>query len=136
MTVQTSSRPRWALLAGAVAVIFGIATIAAGGNTLFGDSAARAAAGNIVPFVLWFNFIAGFLYVAAGAGLLLWQRWAAILSAIIAIATLLIFAAFGIHIAAGGAYEVRTIGAMTLRSLVWTAIAIAVYRPLMAGQAR
>ena len=50
-----------------VAVGFGLLTIKEGGTILFGDEAARSAAGNYVPFVLWFNFAAGFAYVIAGA---------------------------------------------------------------------
>ena len=61
---------------------------------------ARAAAGDYVPFVLWFNFLAGFAYIVAGAGLFLWRQWAVKLSLFIALATLLVFAAFGIHILA------------------------------------
>lgn len=105
-----------------VAVGFGLLTIREGGAILFGGEAAQASAGNYVPFVLWFNFLAGFAYVAAGAGLWLGRRWAAILALAIAAATLLVFAAFGAHVGSGGAYEVRTVGAMTLRSLVWAAI--------------
>lgn len=105
-----------------VAVLFGLLTIASGGNALFGGAAARQAAGAYVPFVLWFNFLAGFAYVAAGAGLWLGRRWAAILALAIAGATLLVFAAFGVHVLNGGAYETRTVGAMTLRTVVWLAI--------------
>ncbi len=112
----------------AVAVAFGIVTIMVGGNTLFGGPADRAAAGNIVPFVLRFNFVAGFAYLLAGFGLFLWRRWAALLSAAIAIATVGVFVAFAIHIVLGGAFEPRTIGAMTVRSLVWIAIAVAAGR--------
>lgn len=118
------TRPRWATVAAVAAVAFGVATIFAGGKTLFGGTAEREAAGAIVPFVLWFNFTAGFAYVVAGFGIFLWRRWAAILSAAIAIATLAIFVALGLHIAWGGGFEWRTIGAMTLRSVVWLAIAI------------
>ena len=50
-----------------VAVLFGAATVASGGNVIFGSGA--AAAGSYVPFVVWFNFLAGFVYVAAGIGL-------------------------------------------------------------------
>jgi len=57
----------WLRLAAVVAVAFGLLTIKEGGTILFGDEAARAAAGNYVPFVLWFNFMAGFAYVIAGA---------------------------------------------------------------------
>lgn len=32
--------------------------------------------------------------------------------------------AFGVHVLFGGAYEMRTVGAMALRSLVWIVIAI------------
>ncbi len=60
-----------------VAIIFGIVTIVVGGRTLFGGAEQRAAAGNIVPFVLWFNFVAGLAYVVAGFGLYMWKRWAA-----------------------------------------------------------
>lgn len=115
---------RWlTLTAVAVAVIFGLATIFAGGTALFGGAAARAAAGNAVPFVLWFNFLAGFAYVAAGVGLLLRQGWAVALSIAIFAATALVFAAFGLHVWRGGLYEMRTVGAMTLRTVIWAAIA-------------
>ena len=123
-------RPRWAATAAIVAVLFGIVTIIVGGKTLFGTAEERVAAGHFVPFVLWFNFIAGFAYCAAGAGLLLWRRWAASVAAVIALATLLVFAAFGVHIWLGGDFEMRTVGAMTLRSAVWLAIAIAACRSL------
>jgi hypothetical protein len=130
MTEISSLRPRWAVVAALVAVAFGIVTVIVGGNTLFGGPDARAAAGNIVLFVLWFNFICGFLYIAAGFGLFLWKRWAAQLSGLIAIATVAVFIAFGVHVFLGGAFETRTVGAMTVRSLVWIAIAVAFCRSL------
>jgi len=113
---------------GIVAMVFGLMTIVAGGRALFGDEAARAAAGAAVPFVLWFNFMAGFAYVVAGAGLLMRAPWGAWLSAMIAAATILVFLAFGLHVMIGGAYEMRTVAAMTLRSLVWIGIAIFAWR--------
>lgn len=114
-----------------VAVAFGLLTIKEGGAILFGGEAARVAAGNYVPFVLWFNFMAGFAYVVAGVGLWLQQRWATRLAIIIAAATALIFAAFGAHILSGGAFEPRTVVAMSLRTLVWTTIAAIVWRSLV-----
>jgi hypothetical protein len=104
-----------------VAVLFGAATIYAGGNVLFGSGA--AAAGSYVPFVVWFNFLAGFAYVGAGIGIWLAQPWARPLAAWLALLTAVVFAAFGAYVALGGAYELRTVGAMTLRTLVWTGIA-------------
>lgn len=106
-----------------VAVVFGLMTIKEGGTILFGDEAARIAAGNYVPFVLWFNFMSGFAYVIAGAGLWLQQRWAVWLAVAIAAAIVLTFAAFGMYINSGGAYEQRTVVAMSLRTLVWVVIA-------------
>ncbi len=113
-----------------VAVAFGLLTIKEGGTILFGGEAARASAGDYVPFVLWFNFLAGFAYVIAGAGLWRQHRWAVWLAVAIAVATALTFAAFGAHVHAGGAYETRTVIAMSLRTLVWVAIAAISWRSL------
>ena len=122
-------RGAWDWVIAMIAIAFGLLTIKEGGSVLSGDSLARSAAGNYVPFVLWFNFVAGFAYVIAGVGLWRLQRWAAGLAVTIAIATLIVFAAFGIHVACGGAWEQRTLVAMTLRSLVWIIIAaISTYR--------
>ncbi|MEN9404504.1 MAG: hypothetical protein RL091_3207 [Verrucomicrobiota bacterium] len=94
------------------AIVFGLVTIVRGGRALFGSMEVRAAMGHTVPFVLWFNFLAGFLYVLAGAGSLWGNRRAADLSLLLAISTLVIFVAFGVHVFGGGAYEIRTVGAM------------------------
>ena len=118
-----------------VAVGFGLLTIKEGGLTLSGDEAAVTAAGNYVPFVLWFNFVAGFAYVIAGAGLWMQQRWAAWLAVAIAAATALTLVAFGAHVYSGGAYEQRTMIAMSLRTLVWVAIAVIARRRLLSREA-
>ena len=114
-----------------VAVLFGLLTFFSGGRTLFADEAAGLAAGAIVPFVLWFNFGAGFVYVACGLGLWGHRRWSVPLALAIAIATAGVFAAFGIHALTGGAYEERTVGAMALRTLLWVAIAWTAHRTIV-----
>lgn len=123
-------RPRgfWGWALPLVAIGFGLMTIKEGGLTLAGNEAALTAAGDYVPFVLWFNFLAGFAYVIAGAGLWMQQRWAVWLAVAIAAATGLVFVAFGAHVVSGGAYEQRTVIAMTLRTLIWVAIAIIAWR--------
>lgn len=121
-------RDLWLIVMAVVAIVFGLVTIRAGGRVLFGAPEAVVAAGSYVGFVLWFNFLAGFLYVAAGVGFWLRRRWAFALAAAIAAATLAVFAAFGIHIAIGGGWEPRTVGAMTLRSVVWIALAVVARR--------
>jgi hypothetical protein len=121
-------------LAAVVAIVFGALTVFAGGRVLFGGEAARIAAGNFVPFVVWFNFLAGFAYVAAGVGLWLRWRWSAWLAIAIAAATALVFAAFGVHVAAGGAFEARTVAAMTLRTVAWAGIAALAWRGLISNR--
>jgi hypothetical protein len=115
---------------GAVAVLFGLMTIKEGGSVLFWSESARLAAGDFVSFVLWFNFLAGFLYVVAGYGLLRLRRWSAGLSMAIALMTALVFAAFGVHIAFGGAFEQRTVVAMFVRTSLWTGFALLARRSL------
>ncbi|RKZ68281.1 MAG: hypothetical protein DRQ44_04675, partial [Gammaproteobacteria bacterium] len=66
-----------------IAVVFGLLTIKSGGSVLFIDGADRQAAGNYVPFVLWFNFSAGFLYIVAGVGIWMQKQWAAKLAVLI-----------------------------------------------------
>lgn len=120
----------------AIALAFGLTTIVSGGNVLFGDEAARQAAGNYLPFVVWFNFLAGFAYVAAAVGLATGQAWAARLALIIAAATALAFLVFGVFVLAGTPFESRTVGAMTLRTTLWTGIAWFAWRRVGAHRVR
>lgn len=112
------------------AIVFGIVTVVTGGRALFGSLESRADFGNVVPFVLWFNFLAGFVYIAAGAGLLLWRRWAVYTSLFLAVSTILVFVAFGVHVVGGGTFERRTIGALIIRSLFWIAVTIVSIRAM------
>lgn len=116
------------LVASGVAVVFGILTIVSGGRALFGGAAAQAAVGNAVPFVLWFNFLSGFVYVLAGVGIALGRRWAVTLSFLLAGSIAVIFVLFGLQVYLGVDYETRTVGAMTLRLAVWIAIAAVTFR--------
>jgi len=115
---------RSVLAAAVVAVVFGALTVASGGIALFGG----ADMGAVVPFVLWFNFIAGFAYIAAGLALWFRARRAWWLCAAILVATLIVILGFVAYVAQGGAFEVRTVGALLLRSGVWAAIATIAFR--------
>lgn len=119
-----NNRKKWRHILAIFLLLFGLATIKEGGAVLFFDSAARAAAGNYVPFVLWFNFLAGFAYITASIGIFLNTEWANRLAVAIAALTAIIFIALGIHILRGGLYETRTLIAMTLRTSIWTFTAI------------
>lgn len=111
-------------VAAIVAVVFGLLTIVSGARALFGG----ADMGAVVPFVLWFNFVAGFAYVLAGVGLWYRSSWATGLSIAIALATAVVFATFLWQVWTGTAYEARTMGAMGLRLAVWVSIAILAVR--------
>ena len=112
------------------AVVFGVLTVLSGGRALFGGAQTRASVGNAVDFVLWFNFFAGFAYVAAGVGLWRGRRWAAWASGLVALGTAVVAAAFGVYVTGGGAYEMRTVGALALRLFFWLLVAVAAVRAL------
>lgn len=102
-------------IAGVAAITFGLLSLISGGSALFG----AVDMGAVVPFVLRFNFIAGFAYVIGGLLLMTGHRLALPVALIILIATAAVFAAFGWRVLAGDAFEMRTVGAMTLRTLFW-----------------
>lgn len=122
-----SKRPMWLTVVAIAAILFGIATVKEGGTVLFTE-AGKQSAGNYVPFVLWFNFIAGFAYIVAGIAMFRLKSCSRRLSALIAISTTIVFILFGIHIFNDGLYELRTVMAMTLRSTLWIYIAIVALR--------
>lgn len=116
--------PKWNTPLAIVAAIFGAATLYSGSKALFGG----ADMGNAVPFVLWFNFVMGFAYLAGAA--LIYRRHPAALPVAwtIGIATALVFAAFLVATMLGTPFEMRTVGAMILRSGFWLASAWALSR--------
>src|SRR5690606_29778399 len=77
----------------------------------------------------------GFAYVIGGV--LLWRGHHLALPVALAIlvATAAVFAAFGWRAATGGAYEMRTVGAMTLRTAFWAAMAMIAWTTPRVGRA-
>lgn len=128
MTFTQSDRSIAIWVVTIVAIVFGLLTIKSGGLVLFVDGVDRENAGNYVPFVLWFNFLAGFVYLVVGIGLFLQKKWAAWGAVAIAVATVVIFSLFGLHILNEGLYENRTVAAMCIRTSVWVLIAMFAYR--------
>ena len=112
------------------AIAFGAATVLSGGRALFGGDEARASLGNIVDFVLWFNFLAGFVYVLTGVGLWLNRLWSQWMAFTLAIATVFVAGAFAFHVMGGGAYEMRTVGALLLRLGFWVLVTTLSFRIL------
>ena len=135
MTILKSGKSMAVWVLTTIAVLFGLLTILSGGQVLFGGSSSQKSAGNYVLFVVWFNFLAGFAYMAAGAGIWLRQRWAVWFSLLIAITTIIVFGIFGLYILEGGVFEKRTVGAMGLRLLVWISIFLLSYKEIIRKQA-
>lgn len=122
---QPPKASRWTKPIAVLAVVFGGMTILSGGSVLFGADETRELAGNYVAFVVWFNFLAGFFYVAAGIGIWLNRPWATGLAWGIAGATALAALIFAILVTRGAQFEMRTVGALALRFSLWTAIVMA-----------
>ncbi|RDH80783.1 MAG: hypothetical protein DIZ80_17320 [endosymbiont of Galathealinum brachiosum] len=131
MTFIKTDKPVAIWVISIIAVVFGLLTIKSGGSVIFIDGIDRKNAGNYIPFVVWFNFLAGFAYVIAGTGLFMKKSWAARLSFLITISTLIIFILLGLHILNNQAYETRTVIAMSLRTTIWTLISIFSYIKLI-----
>jgi len=106
-----------------VGIVFGIMTLFSAGNVLFGPQSARELAGAYVPFVVWFNFVAGSFYIAAGIGTWIGRHWAKNLAFLIAIATGIAGLLFSWQVFSDEAYEIRTVGAMILRTGFWSLFA-------------
>lgn len=121
-------RSRWVKLLAVLAMTFGGMTLFSGGSVLFGPAEMQKAAGDYMPFVLWFNFLAGILYIGAAIGIWLRRSWALGLAAFIATTTALVALGFGYQVSQGAAYEIRTIGALALRFGVWVIISLALMR--------
>jgi len=126
--LNASPRPLWSLILATVAIVFGGLTLWSGGQVLFGPEAIRAEVGQILPVIVWFNFVSGFFYVLAGIELMRWRESSVVLAALLATSLVLVWVYFALHIIVGGAYEFRTLLAMVLRLAFWLATALLTYR--------
>lgn len=126
MEIQ-KNKPIWIIALSAITIIFGIITIFAGGNALFTESG-KLAAGKIVSLILWYNFIAGFFYIAAGIAIFRQKSMAIRIAMLLANSSIAIYFALLMHIFEGNVYEMRTLIAMTLRTFYWIAIATIVFK--------
>ncbi|MCV0426446.1 MAG: hypothetical protein K5905_13310 [Roseibium sp.] len=131
MTSQTGKRSDPLKFAAGFAVIFGILTVLSGSIALFSSEGIRERFGDVVQFVLWFNFVSGFAYVLTGAGLWRRKRWAVIASVLLFLAILGVFTYLGLHIASGAAFETRTVVAMTFRASCWLIISLIAIRQIV-----
>lgn len=111
-------------------LIFGLMTLKEGGFALFDINGARASDGNIVPFVLQFNFFSGFIYILIAFGLYKKKEWVKRLSLVMVVGIMTVFLFFIMHINNGGLYETKTLYAICFRSFTWIFIALISNRKL------
>lgn len=121
----SSLRGRLPVVFGVAGILFGIASILSAGPLVLRSQLPPG----VVPFVLWFNFCAAFVYIAVGTGLLAGKRWA--WAGAVLLAGLTAIAGFGFAIAAvfGTAVLARTGAALGLRFFFWASAACFCRRP-------
>lgn len=118
----------WKRAIAVFALLFGVITLFKSGGVLFGPQSARDAVGDYIPFVVTFNFVAGFFYILAAIGIWAGRSWGNTVAVLIAVGTLLVTIAFAIHVLMGGSYEMQTVGALGIRAGFWVIIALVLRR--------
>lgn len=118
-------------------IIVAIVLIAFAGLTLFMSSSVifdwfgiRDKQGNYVPFIVWINFIVGFLYLISAYGILKSNKWAVKILIFAEVLLILAFIGLAIHIDQGRTFELKTIQAMLFRITVTLAFAVIAYYQL------
>ncbi len=106
-------------------ILLGLVTIFMGGSVIFDLFGIRAIEGHYVLFVVWVNFICGFIYLLAAYGFIRRKSWTARLLWFAAGVLILTFIGLFIHINTGGIYEKKTLGAMTFRTIITILLAYA-----------
>ena len=107
-----------AKLLGIFLTAFGFLTLFLTASIIFDLGSMREREGNYVLFIVWANFICGFIYVLAGIGFIQNKLWT---TKLLIVATLILVGGFiglMIHIYTGGIYEIKTVGAMLFRIVI------------------
>lgn len=115
----------------AIALIaFALVTLFMSSSVLFDWFGIRAKQGNYVPFIVWINFVAGFLYLISAYGILKSNKWAVKILIFAEVLLILAFIGLAIHIDQGRTFELKTIQAMLFRITVTLAFAVIAYYQL------
>lgn len=105
-------------LSAAAALAFGAVTLVVGGRAIAALWGADQP-GDVVPFVLFFNATAGFLYVVTGLAALTRRPIAAKLALGLALATAIVGVAFAVQWSLGGPGAAKTARALATRTGFW-----------------
>lgn len=100
----------------ATLLIFGAVTVFMSSAVLFDFCGIRAREGNFVPYIVWTNWLCGFLYLVTAYGIYREKKWT--LYCLVTALVLLVTATtvLIIHIKNGGLYEMKTLGAIAFRT--------------------
>jgi len=106
--------------------VFGAITLFLSTSVILNLFGIRELEGNYVLFIVWANFISSLLYLAAAIGFIKHKKWTTIVLAVSSAILIIAFVFLKIHIANGGVFETKTVGAMIFRTaltLVFTLMA-------------
>lgn len=110
------------IIAAAVAVLFGVATLFAGGRVLLGSDPGYA----VFRPLLIFNTAMGIAYLAAGVAVWRSLRTGRYAAGAIFLLNLLVLAGIVLLYRSGGSVAVDSLRAMTLRTVVWLVLFVVV----------
>ncbi len=126
----TAARGRARSVAAAIGVLFGLATLVAGGGVLLGADPGY----QVYRPLLVYNTGMGAAYLAAGIGIWGNRPWGTYAAGAIALANAVVLVSvIALHRSGAGVAE-ESVRAMTLRTVVWVVIAIAVGRARPPGR--
>lgn len=102
--------------------VFGILTLFAGGSVIMDLFGMREKEGNYVLFVVWANFLCGFIYLIASWGFLKRKSWTSFILTLALGILAVTFIGLMIWISKQQPYETKTLFAMSSRLLLTLAL--------------
>ena len=106
---------------------FGLLTLFLSSSVIFDWFGIRAKEGNYVLFIVWANFICGFIYLIAAYGFLKIKSWTFKTLSVATVILIVALIGLFIHIYSGGIYETKTVFAMLFRISVTIAFTVIAY---------
>ncbi len=100
----------------AVLTLFGLVTLFMSSSVIFDLFGIRVKEGNFVPFVVWANWLCGFIYLTAAYGLVKSKKWTFRILLVASIILIVTYIGLFFHIQSGGIYETKTVYAMGFRT--------------------
>ncbi len=108
-----------------VAIIIGLLSIIEGGSVLLGLETKPY---TVLPWLVWYNVVLGFVSVAAGVGLWMNRAWGYTSATTIVALHFLVLMILVILYSFRQPVALHSIAAMTVRSLVWAGILLVLMR--------